>query len=77
MDELTLDKGIPLLVTPTTVTTVHNTMTSDDPLLVSSHGDVEKKWLEVFADGYVKFETPLYFLQTTGGQIVLPVYETL
>lgn len=75
MDEITIQSYEPLLVTPTTTTVVHNTMTSDDPLLVSSHGDKSKKWLEVMSDDYVKFDTPLYFMQTTQGQIVLPAFE--
>lgn len=75
MDEVVLASREPTLVSPTKVTVIHNTMTSDDPLLVSSHGDKSKKWLEVAADDYVKFSSDLYFLQNTPGQVVLPAFE--
>ena len=75
MDEIVLISGEPTLVSPATVTVVHNLMANDDPLLVSSHGDKSKKWLEVAADDYVKFSSDLYFLQNTPGQVVLPAFE--
>ncbi len=56
--------------------TAYNNMTSDDPLMVSSHGDVAKKWLRVEQNDYVKFANPLYFLQNSNGQVVLPNFVT-
>ena len=75
MDEVVLASREPTLVSPTKVTVIHNTMTSDDPLLVSSHGDLNKKWMEVLSDNYLKFNTDIYLLQSTRGQVVLPAFE--
>jgi len=77
MDEIILDTGIPFLVDPAGATyTAYNSMLGDDPLYVSSHGDVTKKWLRVEQGDYVKFATALNFLQNSNGQVILPVYET-
>lgn len=72
MDEIILENGVPLLVVPGGTMIIHNTMTSNDPLYVSSHGDVKKKWLEVEQDDYVKFASGLYLLQKSSGQVILP-----
>ncbi len=78
MDEIILNRGVPLLVTPTVTTTLQNKMnSSDDKLLVSSHGDLEKKWITVDSGDYVKFATPVYFLQTSWNQLIIPLYETI
>lgn len=77
MNEITLETGVPLLIVPGGTMTVHNTMTSKDPLFVSSHGDVNKKWLEVEQDDYVKFAFDLYLLQKSNGQVILPAILTV
>ncbi len=79
MEEIILEKGIPLAVDPLGITsTVQNKMTTtDDPLYVSNHGDVDKKWIEVPAGDYVKYATPVFFLQKSWNQLVLPVVETV
>lgn len=76
MDEIYLEAGVPLLVTPTTTTTVYNPMWGDHDLLVSSHGDINKKWLKVEQRDYVKFDVDLWFLKIGTGSVVLPAFET-
>ena len=77
MDEITLNGRVPLLVEPEYTTTVHNDMSGDDPLLVSSHGDINKKWIRIKQGDNVKFNTPLWFMQTTSGSRVFAAYETI
>ncbi len=77
MDEIILESRIPLLVDPAGSTyTAYNNMLGNDPLFVSSHGDIEKKWLRVEQGDYVKFASSIFMLQNTSGQVILPVYET-
>ncbi len=77
MDEIILVTGVQLLIDPAGATySVYNNMLGDDPLLVSSHGNLEKKWLRVQGGDYLKFATPVWLLQYNGGQQVLPCYET-
>ncbi len=77
MYEVTLQKDIPKLVTPSgTVISIQNTMkTSDDRLHVSSHGDITKKWILLDTDQIVKFDGPMYLMQTAWNQWVFPVIE--
>ncbi len=77
MDEIILDTGVPLMVDPAGITyTAYNSMFGDNPLFVSSHGDVDKKWLKVEQGDYVKFANPLWFLQNSNGQVILPNFVT-
>ena len=76
MDEIILESGIPLEVVPATTTTIYNNMTADDPLLVSSHGDVTKKWLEVAYGDYLKFVSNVWLLHNNPGERTLPCFET-
>ena len=78
MDELVLDNGVPIEVTPTKASmTIQNTMpSSDDFLMVSSHGDVDKKWMKVLSGGAVKFGEATYFMQTGRASWVFPVIES-
>lgn len=77
MDEITLEKGVPVQVTPSgSFTVIQNTMgTTDDPLLVSTHGDVSKKWMIVRSGGSVKFDEPVYVMQNSWKNFVFPVIE--
>ena len=78
MDEIILDTGVPLMVDPAGVTsTLYNHMGADDPLFVSTHGDVNKKWLKVEGGDYVKFANITWLLQNTSGQRIFPIYETV
>ena len=69
----------PLTVIPQnpmdTVCRALNTPETLGILYVSTHGDIYKKWLEVEAGNYVKFNTPTYFLQKTSVKVTFPVYE--
>jgi hypothetical protein len=78
MEELELEKGIPVQVTPTKASLmVQNTMASDDDkLMVSSHGDVNKKWVEVQSLSSVKITEPMYFMQDARAVWVFPVIES-
>jgi len=76
MTEITLERGVPLLVTPTKTTVIQNlSTTSDDPIYVSTSGVVTEKWIRINAEDYIKFNTPLYFVQLAWNQLVLPVIE--
>ena len=75
MDEIVLETGIPLQVFPNVTTVAYNYMLGDDDLMVSSHGDVKRKWIKVEQGDYIKFNTPLFFLQRSNGQVRLPAYE--
>lgn len=77
MDEIILVANTPTQVVPTTTTTLYNPMLGDDDLMVSSHGDIDKKWLKVEQGDYVKFATPIWLLQTSNGQVILPAFETI
>ena len=78
MDEAILETGIPLVIDPAGSTfTIYNSMGADDPLFVSTHGDVLKKWLRVEGGDYVKFANPTFLLQNTSGQRIFPIYETI
>ncbi len=77
MEELTLQKDIPQLLTPSdTVISVQNTMkTNDDKLHVSTHGDVDMTWTLLEPGQIVKFAEPMYLLQRSWNQWVFPVIE--
>lgn len=77
MDELILEKNTPTQVLPSSgLMIVQNTMgTTDDPLYVSTHGDINKKWLTVESGCYVKFDEPLFFMQGSWNNFVFPVVE--
>ena len=78
MDEAILETGVPLEVDPAGATfTIYNSMGADDPLFVSTHGDVNKKWLKVEGGDYVKFANITWLLQNTSGQRIFPIYETV
>ena len=78
MDEIIIDTGVPLEVdTGGSTYVVYNSMFGDDALMVSSHGDVNKRWLKVEQGNYVKFATPLWFMQDSNGQVALPCYEVI
>jgi len=78
MDELILDTNTPVQITPTAgmVATVQNTMGSDDDmLLVSTHGDIDKKWTKVEPRSSVQFSDPMYLMQNSRSQWIFPVIE--
>jgi len=76
MNEIVLERGVPLLVTPTTTTVVQNlSTTSDDPIFVSTSGVLTEKWMKIDAEDFIKFNTPMYFLQNSWNQLILPVVE--
>ena len=77
MYELTLDHGVPVLVTPskTTVTIQNDMKTSDDKLYVSMQNDVDAKWISVGSGDSVKFGEPMYVMQKSWAQWVFPVIE--
>ncbi len=77
MDEITLESGIPLEVVPITTTTIYNNMGADDPLLVSSTGDIDGKWLEVAGGDYLKFASTVWLMHKNQGERIFPCYETL
>jgi len=78
MNELSLTQQTPVLVTPSkAATTIQNTMsTSDDDLMVSSHGDINKKWFLIESGDSVKFSEPTYLMQTGRASWVFPVIES-
>ncbi len=76
MDEITLESGVPLEVVPATTTTVYNNMGADDPLMVSSHGDMKRKWLKVEGGDYLKFAAPVWLMHNNPGERIFPCYET-
>ena len=77
MNELTLEKYSPLAVTPTKASiTVQNTMRSDNQTLyISSHGDLEKKWMRIEPGDSVKFGETMYLMQNAFDQWVFPAIE--
>ncbi len=77
MTELTLEKGVPVQVTPSKHNaTVQNSMTtSDDKLLVSTDNDTIKKWATIDSGDSIKFDEPLYFMQNSWDVAVFPVIE--
>lgn len=77
MTELVLNQGVPALLTPSlAVVTVQNTMsTSDDKLMVSTHGELTQKWIMVEPGDVIKFDAPMYLLQNSWNQYVFPVVE--
>ncbi len=77
MEELTLQKDIPQLLTPSdTVISVQNTMkTNDDKLYISTHGDIDKMWTLLEPGQIVKFAEPMYVMQKSWNQWVFPVIE--
>ncbi len=77
MDEITLESGVPLEVVPRNTITVYNNMGADDPLFVSSHGDVNRKWLKVEGGDYLKFAASTWLMHKNLGERIFPCYETL
>jgi len=78
MDELELKIGVPKEVTPPAdkKIVVQNTMgTTDDPLFVSTHGDKNKKWINIKSGDVVSFDQKMYFLQNSWAVFVFPVVE--
>lgn len=74
MAELALVKDTPTLVTPTKVTMVQNTMPSH-VLFISTTGTVSEAWIEIDARDYIRFETPVYFMQKQWDNYVFPIVE--
>ena len=74
MAELAIAKDIPSLVTPSKVTMVQNTMPSN-PLYASTTGDVQEAWIEISPKDYIRFETPVYFIQKRWDNYVFPIIE--
>jgi len=77
MTELKLERGVPVEVTPGgAFAVVQNTMrTADDKLMVSVSGTIDEKWMSIGAGGAVKFDQPMFFMQTSWDTVVLPVIE--
>ena len=77
MNEIALNQGVPVLVTPTKASlTVQNTMkTSDDKLYISAQNSTDVKWIKVEPGDSVKFGEPMYLMQTSWAQWVFPVIE--
>ena len=75
--EITLLKNIPLEVTPTgAYSVVQNTLRTDtNVIFVSQDKDITKRWMEVKPGGTVKFDSPVWMLQKTFDQVVLPIFE--
>ena len=73
-----LIKNTPVLVTPTKYSAViQNTMaTSNDDLLVSTHGDPEKAWMSIEFGENIKFSEPTYLLQKAKDTWTFPVLES-
>ena len=77
MDEITLISHTPLEVTPTLAfSTIQNRSSEASGILyISSHGDLNKVWIELQPGSSVKFDKPLYFMQKTGKDMKIPVIE--
>jgi len=76
MDELILDINTPVQVSPNAdqTYTIQNTMeTSDDMLLVSTHGDISKQWTKIEPRASVQFSDPMYLMQKSWAQWIFPV----
>ena len=74
MAELALPKDTATIVTPTKVTMVQNTMPSNT-LYASTTGDVQEAWIEISPKDYIRFETPVYFMQKQWDNYVFPTIE--
>ena len=77
MNEIVLEKSIPLQVTPTkTSITVQNTMPADTQILyISEQGDKTKKWIKLESGDSVKFGEPMYLRQDAFDQWIFPAVE--
>lgn len=78
MSEITLLKGVPLRVTPAidkTITVQNIMRTTDDPLYISEHGDIDLKWMEIPPGGIARIDVGMYFMQKSWNVKVFPAIE--
>lgn len=75
MDELQLDRGVPVLISTNGMcTTIQNSMpTNDDQLLISNHGDPDKAWIHVPPGELVKFNVDMYAMQNVRPAFIFPI----
>ena len=77
MDEIKIERGTPVQITPAgSADIIQNTMPTDDDILyVSKTGNVDNAWLELRSGDSMKFEDSLYFTQNSWNSFVFPVIE--
>ena len=75
MDELLLRNGVPVLISTNGMcTSIQNSMTTtDDQLLISNHGKLDKAWIHVPPGEIVKFNTDMYAMQNVRPAFVFPI----
>jgi hypothetical protein len=78
MEELELIYNTPTTVTPTKASLLvqNNMPLFEDMLMVSTHGDIDKKWIKIPSRGSVKITEETYFMQVTKPTWTFPVIES-
>jgi len=77
MDQIVLNKDVPTLMTPSgSEMIVQNSMTTDDDqLMVSKTGTIGNAWMKVGPGDAVKFDEPMYLMQSSWQSFTFPVID--
>ncbi len=78
MDEVNLKKDLKFEFDPSlygSIIVLQNPMsTTDDIMYISSHGNIDKAWVEIEPKEKIEISSKVYLLQKSWNQITVPFY---